>query len=88
MFVKGLFVRLICYLKNLRNWGICYICMCSSSFFILWVLNIDVLIFVDCNIDLIYLVMVVVEIGLYGLINDKNNFEINMLLYEIFSVVV
>lgn len=52
-------------------------------FFILCVLNFEVLIFVDCNIDMIYLVIVLGDIGLYGLMKDKNNLEINCLLWDL-----
>lgn len=88
MFAKGSLVRPICHLKNLRNWGTCHIRMCSSSPCTLWALNTDVSIPADCNTDLIHLATIAFETGLYGLINDKNNFETNMLLYETLSAAV
>lgn len=62
--------------------------MCSSSPSTLWALNADVSIPADCNTDLIHLATIAFETGLYGLINDKNNFETNMLLYETLSAAV
>jgi len=51
-------------------------------------INTDVSIPADCNTDLIHLATVAVEIGLYGLIKDRNSFETSMPLSETVSAAV